>query len=259
MEELTLLQILSNSFKTLLSSKVFILVILELLILGLYLVFNKLIKKNYIKTSTIIGAVIVFCLYISNYISTLIVFLNNVTINMMELLYFPTTLEFTTVMMLSFLIMIITLANKNTKPIIKVVNVALPLIISFLFLGIIEYTNVNNIEFGEFSVFTNPVLMSLHELAMGSFIAWILGLMIYKVDVFVLSKIPSEIKVEEKEVKPELITVTIPAENVQYNSVGLEDVYEINNIEKIKGLLRPDESFINDDLDDIELPRLKTV
>ena len=260
MEELTLLQILGNSGQALLSSKVFILVILELLVLGLYLVFNKLVKKSYIKTSTIIGAVIVFGLYISQYISTLIVFLNNVTINIMELIYFPTTLEFTTVMALSFIIMVITLGNKKTKPIIKVINVALPLIISFLFLGIIEYTNVNNIEFGEFSVFTNPTLMSLHELAMGSFVAWILGLIIYKIDVFVLSRIPSEIKVEntKKEEIPQLITVTIPAENVQYNSVGLEDVYEINNIDKIKDLLKPEES-LNDDLDDLELPRLKTV
>ncbi len=261
MEELTLLQILNNSIQTLLSSKVFILVILELLILGLYLVFNKLVKKSYIKTSTIIGAVIVFGLYISNYISTLIVFLNNVTINMMELIYFPTTLEFTTVMALSFIIMVMTLGNKKTKPIIKVINVALPLIISFLFLGIIEYTNVNNIEFGEFSVFTNPVLMSLHELAMGSFVAWILGLIIYKVDVFVLSRIANEVKLEKEEdiAIPKLVTVTIPAEEVQYNSVGLEDVYEINNIDKIKDLLKPEESKVNDDLDDLELPRLKTV
>ena len=87
MEELTLLQILGNSGQDLLSSKVFILVILELLVLGLYLVFNKLVKKSYIKTSTIIGAVIVFGLYISQYISTLMVFLNNVTINIMELIY----------------------------------------------------------------------------------------------------------------------------------------------------------------------------
>lgn len=259
MEELSLLQILSNSIKTLLSSKVFILVILELLILGLYLIFNKLIKKDYIKTSTIFAAVIVFGLYISNYISTLIVFLNNVTINLMELIYFPTTLEFTTVMALSFIIMVITLGNKKTKPIIKVINVALPLIISFLFLGIIEYTNVNNIEFGEFSVFTNPVLMSLHELAMESFVAWIFGLIIYKVDVFVLSKLPSEVKVDNtKEINNEkMVQVNIPAE-LKYNTVSLEDVYEINNMDKVRELLKPEES-LNDDLDDLELPKLKTV
>ena len=141
MDELSLLQILSNSAKTLLSSKVFILVILELLILALYLIFNKLIKKNYIKTATIIGAVVVFGLYISNYITTLIVFLNNVTINLMELIYFPTTLEFTAVMALSFVIMLFTLGNKKTKPIIKVINVALPLIISLIHLFLILRNN----------------------------------------------------------------------------------------------------------------------
>ena len=86
MEELTIMQVLSNSVNALLSSKVFVLVILELLILGLYLVFNKLVKKNYIKTSTILGAIVVFGLYLSKYASTLKVFLDNVTINMIELI-----------------------------------------------------------------------------------------------------------------------------------------------------------------------------
>lgn len=254
MEELTIMQVLSNSVNALLSSKVFVLVILELLILGLYLVFNKLVKKNYIKTSTILGAIVVFGLYLSKYASTLKVFLDNVTINMMELIYFPTTLEFTFVMALSFVIMVITLGNKNTKPIIKVINVALPMIISFLFLNIIEYTNVNHIEFGEFSVFTNPILMSLHELAMGLFVAWIFGLIIYKVDVFVLSKLPSEVEIELPAKKEEdLVTIKIP-DRVMYNTVGLEDVYEINNIDKIKGLLKPE-----DNKEDLELPKLKTM
>ena len=251
MEELTFLEVLSNSVNALLSSKVFMLVILELLILGLYLVFNKLVKKDYIKTSTIIGALVVFGLYISKYVSTLKVFLDNVTINLMELIYFPTTLEFTFVMALSFVIMVITLGNKESKPIIKVINVALPMIVSFLFLSIIEYTNVNHVEFGEFSVFTNPILMSLHELAMGLFVAWIFGLIIYKIDVFVLSKIPNEVEVELPEKKKEeLVTVKIP-DRVMYNTVGCEDVYEINNIDKIKGLLKPEE--------DVELPKLKSM
>ena len=100
--------------------------------------------------------------------------------------------------------------------------------------------------------------MSLHELAMGSFVAWILGLIIYKVDVFVLGKLPSEVKVEntKKDIEvSKVVNISIPAE-LKYNTVDLEDVYEINNMDKVRDLLKPEES---DDLEDLELPKLKTV
>ena len=130
-------------------------------------------------------------------------------------------------MILSLAIMIFTLVSKKTNSIVKVINVSLPLIISFIFLCIIENVNKSGIDFTEFSIFTDTTLMSLHELAMGLFVAWIIGLGLYKVDTYIIGKAVKE--VEDKE--------------YEYKTVNSLTVEQINS-----------ESIFEEDL---EMPRLK--
>lgn len=209
MPELSLFEIIKYSIKSLLNSEVFILLILELAILLIALVFRKFMNKKVVKSTSIAASLVVLGFYVSNYVSTLMVFINNVSTRLMEVIYFPTTLEFMIVMIISFVIMFITLINKKQKVIIKVINSILPLTISFLFLCIIEYINVNNVPFDEFSVFTNPILMSLYELAMGLFLSWLIGLVVYKIDAIIIGSINAS---EAREVDANLVTVTLPAE-----------------------------------------------
>jgi len=200
MQELSLIEIIKYSCLSLVNSKVFILLILEALILLVSFIFRKLMNKKIVNKTCLIASLIVLVFYISNYVNTLITFVNNVSTRFIELMYFPTTLEFTLVMIISFVIMLVTLLNRKSKLIVKVVNTSLPIIISFLFLSIIEYINTNNIAFDEFSVFTNPILMSLYELAMGIFISWLICLVVYKIDLFIISMINTkevETKVED--------------------------------------------------------------
>lgn len=232
MQELTLIEIFKNVFTTLMDSKVFALLLFEAAILLVALVFNKLMDKKLVRNTSIIASLVVAGFYISNYISTVVTFINNVSTRLIELIYFPTTLEFVTVMIISFVIMIATLLNKKSKTLLKVINTALPISISFILFTIIEFINTNNIPFDEFSVFTDPVLTSLYQLGMGIFITWVLGLIVYKIDMFIINRV--SLNKEEKEViTPEenkLITVKLPHD------------YEVKR----------------DDLeDDIELPRLK--
>lgn len=207
MPELSILDMFNNSIKSITSSKVAILFILEAVILILGLVFSKLMNKKVVKRTTIITSLIVVGFYISNYISTLGTFMNNVTTRLMEFLYFPTTLEFIIVMIISLVIMTVTLVRKNSNTILKVVNTVVPVIISFLFLSIIEFINNNGIDFDEFSVFTDPTMMSLYELAMIMFITWIIGLIIYKVDVILISA--SSLN-EKEEIVDETLTIELP-------------------------------------------------
>ena len=93
---------------------------------------------------------------------------------------------------LSIIISIYTLVKSN-KTSLKIVNILVPTIISFLFFCIIENVNTLELDFNEFSVFTNSTLMSLHELAMGLFISWIIGLILYKVDEYVINKAVNEV------------------------------------------------------------------
>lgn len=207
MPELSILEIIKYAVQTLINSKVFILLILELAILAILLIFSRLMDKKVVKTTSIIASLVVLGFYITSYIDTLMTFINNVSSRLIELIYFPTTLEFVLIMIASFIIMGITWARKNNK-IIKVINSILPFTISFLFLCIIEYINNNNIPFDEFSVFTNPVLMSLYELAMGLFITWVIGLIIYEIDKFIINKVSLKEDVQNLN----LVTVKLPEE-----------------------------------------------
>lgn len=233
MQRLTLIEVLKNVFGTLVNSEVFSLLLFEVAILLVALVFSKLMdKKKVIKTS-IFASLIVAVFYLSNYFSTVVTFVNNVSTRLVEMIYFPTTLEFVVVMIISFIIMITTLLSKKTSKILKVINSILPISISFILFTIIEVINTNNIAFDEFSVFTDPVLTSLYQMGMGLFITWLLGLIIYKIDMFIINRVSLNKEVEE----------TKPLEDTKLVTVKLPKDYEVK------------ESDLEDDF--IELPRLK--
>lgn len=209
MPELSLFEIVKYALKSLISSEVFILVLLELAILIIAMIFKNLMNKKVVRNTSIIASLVVLGFYISNYVSTVVVFINNVSTRLIEVIYFPTTLEFMLVMIVSLVIMAATLLSSNTNKYIKILNTVLPITISFLFLSIIEYINVNNIPFDEFSVFTNPILMSLYELSMGLFMSWIIALLVIKIDKFIINSITSTSEVKDTNLN--LVTVTVPS------------------------------------------------
>ncbi len=188
MPELTIFEIIKNSLAALTNSKVFILIILEIAILLVSLVFSRLMDRKVVKTTSIVSSLVILGFYITNYVSTLKVFIDNVSTKIMEVLYFPTTLEFIITMIIGIVIMIITLLSKKNGKIMKIINTIVPISISFIFLGIIEYINTNRVAFDEFSTFTNPTLMSMYELAMGLFATWMIGLFLYKVNKMIIKR-----------------------------------------------------------------------
>ena len=192
MKELSILQIISTAFNAAKDSKVLVLIGLEILILLIHLGFSKLIDKKLNNRVCLASGLLLLGFYLVNYINTILVFVNNVSAKVIELIYFPTTLEFIVVMILSFIISLYTLL-KSKKTGLKIINVLVPSIISFLFFCIIENVNSLGIDFNEFSVFTDSTLMSLHELAMGLFISWLVGLVLYKIDTYLINKAVSEV------------------------------------------------------------------
>ena len=208
MVELSFVEMFNNSIQALSNSKVAILFILEAVVLLLTIIFSKLMNKKVVKTTTTITSLIVLGFYISNYIETVGAFMNNVTSRLIEFLYFPTTLEYIVVMLISLTIMAITLINKKSNMFIKIINVVIPVVISFLFLSIIETINTSGIDFDEFSVFTDATMMSLYEFAMILFIVWIMFLLIYKVDKFIITKATI---IDINRVDNKLVTVNLDA------------------------------------------------
>lgn len=207
MPELSILEIIKYAVKSLMGSKVFILILLEIAIFAISVIFYKLMDKKIVKYTSIGASLIVLVFYVINYVSTIKIFLKNVSTKLVELIYFPTTLEFILILSLSFLIMFITLRSKKAPKFLKFANSVLPISISFIFLSIIEYINKNNIAFDEFSVFSNPILMSLYELAMGLFAVWMIALIIYKVDKFIIDKI---VIVDEEDLPNKNIEIDLP-------------------------------------------------
>lgn len=220
MPELSIFEIIKNSIMTLTNSKVFILIMLEMAILIVSLIFSRLMDKKVVKITAITSSLIILGFYITNYVKTLGIFIDNVSTKIMEVIYFPTTLEFIIIMILAIVIMVVTLTSKKSGVILKIINSVMPLTISFTFLGIIEYINKNNIEFDEFSTFTNPMLMSLYEFAMGLFITWMIGLFLYKVNGMVIKKATLP------ELKEETSLVTVKLDALDEEEIELPKLKE---------------------------------
>ena len=165
MKELSILQIITTAFNAVKDSKILVLFALELLILIIHFAFKNVIDKKLNNRVSIGASLLLAGFYLVNYVNTLVVFVNNVSTKLLDLIYFPTTLEFMIVVILSIIISLYTLVKSN-KTTLKVINVLVPVVISFLFFCIIENVNTLELDFNEFSVFTNSTLMSLHEMAM---------------------------------------------------------------------------------------------
>lgn len=220
MQELSLIEVIKYALTALMDSKVFVLLMFEIAILLVTLVFSKLMDKKAVRLTGILSSLVVAGFYVLNYVDTVVTFINNVSTRLIELIYFPTTLEFIGVMVISFIIMIVTLLSKKSNKLVKVINSFLPISLSFIFLCIIEYINKNNIPFDEFSVFTNPILTSLYQLGMGLFIAWVFGLIIYKVDMFIINRM--SLKSEKVNANKGLVTVKMPEVNEEEETEEIE-------------------------------------
>lgn len=198
MQNLNLIDIIKNVISVTLKSKVSILIILEILIIIIGLIFSKLMDKKLVKKTCIVSSIMVLIFYLTNYLTTMATFINNVSSKLIEIIYFPTTLELVLIMICSITIMILTLV-KSKNIILKVINTFVPFTISFLFLNIIEYINTNKIAFDEFSVFTEANITSLYECAMIVFIIWLVGLIIYKIDLHIINRLDDHITLPKKQ------------------------------------------------------------
>jgi len=108
MTELSLIEIIKFALKALINSKVFILVILELSVIITGIVFSHVINKKMVRNVSIGASALLLIFYLMNYINALTMFINNVSTQFIEFIYFPSTLEFASVMLISIIIMSVT-------------------------------------------------------------------------------------------------------------------------------------------------------
>ena len=125
MKELSLFSIIGSALMAVADSKVILLIVLELMVLLANVLFSKLMNKKIVNITCLVVSLILLGFYSINYLNTLKIFIDNVSTKAVEMIYFPTTLEFVIVMILSLAIMIFTLVSKKTNSIVKVINVSL--------------------------------------------------------------------------------------------------------------------------------------
>lgn len=236
MAELTFIEMVKNTFFTIVDSEVFTLLLFEIAIILVTLVFSKLMDKKVVRNTGIIASLIVLVFYLSNYFNTVVSFVNNVATRLIELIYFPTTLEFVLMILVSFGIMAATLLNKKSGKVLKVINSIVPFIVSLILFTIIEFITMNNIPFDEFSVFTDSTLTSLYQLGMSLFITWIIGLIIYSVDMYLIKKVSLNKNVDTNE-DLSLVTVKLPASlEVEAEDLDIDlDLEEEIELPRLKG------------------------
>lgn len=228
MTELSLIEIIKFALKALINSKVFILVILELSVIITGIVFSHVINKKMVRNVSIGASALLLIFYLMNYINALTMFINNVSTQFIEFIYFPSTLEFASVMLISIIIMSVTLINKKYNKVLKVVNTIIPISISLLLLCMIEYINESGITFNEFSIFTDTNLMSLNELAMTLFIIWIIGLIVYKIDMLIINNMNEktivEMPIEKDETKEYANLIKVDLNSISYKDNNDDEI-----------------------------------
>ena len=106
MKELSIIKIFGSALSAVLGSKVLILIVLILMMLFVNIIFSNLMNKKLVNIITLIASFILVGFYSVSYIETIKVFIDNVSTKLLEMIYFPTTLEFMIVMIISFAIII---------------------------------------------------------------------------------------------------------------------------------------------------------
>ena len=220
-------------FNTLIDYKLIMLFISVVIVLTILYFIKRLNGRNYTK-----GIVLsLFFSLIINYIvnqRALSKILDNFATEFFKSIYFPSIHVYISIILVLLISTIITVFNKNSKKVYKVINSIAFIVNSTLFILMLNIVATNNINvFAIESLYTNTPAVITLELSTGVFLLWIATLIVaYSTNYIVDRILAREISIEK------VIANNIPEVNI------------LNSIES-----KP--RFIPVDYDDVELPKLK--
>ena len=181
MVELTLLERLKLIFNLVFSSPLFLILLFGfiLMILDIFWISKKS-KKT--KVIYIIISIIVIGLLLHNYLSGFLSVLDTICKNIVNIIYFPSVLEFIVIFLTSLVILLVSCISKKTNKVIKLINVFVFFFEVLIFFLILDQLSINKIDLAnKVSIYTNQNLMSLFECASIIFVVWVIGLILYKI------------------------------------------------------------------------------
>ena len=236
MTYLNILEKIKILFNTLLDFKIILIFSGLLLFLTLLRIIKKLSNKRYTKC-IILSLIISLLISILDNEKSLSNTFNNFTTLFFRGIYFPSVYVYLGIITIILISTIITLLNKNTKKIYKIINSTTFILNSMLFILILNIIAKNKIDvFSINSLYTNTPLVVTLEISTGLFLLWIALLLIayttnciiermtYKEEIIKVevNKIPEELNII-KDIEPTIVQTEVKS-----------PVEVVNNVETIK-------------------------
>lgn len=205
MARLTFVEKLSVLFNLTKSSKLYLVILLAVIALGLILLTSnrksaKPVKFFYVLIYMILIGIVLY-VYKDNLSNMMDYMMNNLFI----IIYFPNLAIYLAAILTSNVICLVTVFSKKMPKIIKKINILMYCVISYILIIILNIINENNLDvFNQSSVYGNTTAQALIELTSTVFIAWICFLIIYKIikPYFFKEKVPTKVIVKKVVKKP---------------------------------------------------------
>ena len=251
MNQLTFLEKIHVLFELLFSSPIIIGIFVFSMLLMILLFFYSRINKKIIKFIFIGIYALIIGFSIIKYGSYFLTSIDSFLTLFMANIYFPIIPIYVVIMFISFIIMIITLGNKNKSKFIKIINTIFFTLIQMLFAIFIYVIESNKIDLSNNTgLYTNEQTLTLLELGMGLFVIWIIILLVIlylkKADKIFKSK-----NVDEHDDFDEYINdYNVPNSNVEKNN---DDSLSFNNslVQNLVPEISQEEEII--DFDDVQI------
>ena len=245
MVELTLLERIKVTLSLVISSPLFLVLLLgiALMLVDIYFISKKS-KKT--KIIYLIVSLIIVMLLSRNYLEPLLSVLDTIGKNIITIIYFPSVFEYVLILLISLIILLISSFSKKTNKHIKAINLIVSIINFFIFFLILDELSKNKVDLtNKVSIYSNEVLMSLFELSVIIFALWIIGLIIYKIINKLIHKNDINVNFYEEPVLPKSIEelrkeILTPPPSVEYIVVEKKndnDMFTLDEYRQMKKLL----------------------
>ena len=240
MVELSLIEKIKTLFTLIFSSSLFLILLLGIFII-LVDVFYISKQSRKVKIMYLIVSVIVMAILLITYFEEFLKFIDVLNKNIVMLINFPSLLQYTVIIFITLIIMIISIFNKKMNRILSRINIGVFIADLFIFFLILDQINKTNIDLSnKINIYSNKNLMVLFEISMIIFVIWLFGLLTYKICSVLITRNKSS---------------KVIMDNNEVNLSEREEVTKEDNEEEIELPKRRDDGTIINLYEEPEMPR----
>ena len=240
MVELSLIEKIKTLFTLIFSSSLFLILLLEIFII-LVDVFYISKQSRKVKIMYLIVSVIVMAILLITYFEEFLKFIDVLNKNIVMLINFPSLLQYTVIIFITLIIMIISIFNKKMNRILSRINIGVFIADLFIFFLILDQINKTNIDLSnKINIYSNKNLMVLFEISMIIFVIWLFGLLTYKICSVLITRNKSS---------------KVIMDNNEVNLSEREEATKEDNEEEIELPKRRDDGTIINLYEEPEMPR----